>query len=257
MRRGKLSTNGIFHVYNRGADKREIFCDSRDYLRFVHGLYEFNDENPAENITYGFIKNPVKISLVDGRGVPSIVPKHPREMLVDVLAFALMPNHFHLLLKQRKENGVTKFMQKLGAGYALYFNEKNQRSGVLFQGRFKAVEVRSDEYLLHLPYYIHANPLDLNVNGINEIEFLNSYRWSSHMDYCGWRNFPSVTQRDFLLKFFDGEKNYKKSITKWVKEKSRNVEKMRTVAIEEFVILISLVAFGYQLPGADYLESLL
>lgn len=257
MRRGELFENGIYHVYNRGADKREIFHDSRDYLRFIHGLYEFNDEEPASNITYGFMNNPMKVSMVDFRDIPSLRPKHPRKLLVDVLIFALMPNHFHLLLRQRKENGVTKFMQKLGAGYALYFNEKNKRSGVLFQGRFKAVEVKSNRHLIHLPYYIHTNPLDLNADGVNEVKFLNSYRWSSHMDYCGWRNFPSVTQRDFLLDFFEGEKNYRKSMSKWVNERSKNLEKVRGVAIEELGIILLLFGIGYQILEENYFGLLL
>ncbi len=247
MRRGRLTEGGIFHVYNRGADKREIFRDSDDYLRFIHALYEFNDEDPVGNMTYGFAKNPTRISMVDFRGVPSLKPKHPEKLLVDVLAFTLMSNHFHLLLKQRKEDGVMKFMQKIGAGYALYFNEKNKRSGVLFQGRFKAVEVTNNEHLLHLPYYIHTNPLDLNTDGVDEIKFLDSYRWSSHMDYCGWRNFPSVTQREFLLEFFDGEKNYRKSIAKWVKERSKNLRKIRDVALEEVAIFFFVITFGSQL----------
>ncbi len=247
MRRGKLTEDGIFHVYNRGADKREIFRDSDDYLRFIHALYEFNDEDPTGNMTYGFTKNPTQISMVDFRGVSLLEPKCPEKLLVDVLAFTLMSNHFHLLLKQKKEDGVTKFMQKVGAGYALYFNEKNKRSGVLFQGRFKAVEVTSNEHLLHLPYYIHTNPLDLNTDGSDEVKFLNSYRWSSHMDYCGWRNFPSVTQREFLLELFDGEKNYRRSIARWIRERNKNFQKIKNVALEEVAVFFFAITLSLQL----------
>lgn len=251
MRRGKLIENGIYHIYNRGADKREIFRDSRDYLRFIHGLYEFNDEDPVGNITYGFIRNPTKVSGIDLRSVPASISKKPRKILVDVLVFALMPNHFHLLIKQRKKNSVTKFMQKLGAGYALYFNQRYKRTGVLFQGRFKSVHVNRGNHLLHLPYYIHANPLDLNEANNGDMKFLNSYRWSSHMDYCGWRNFPSVTQRDFLLEFFDGEENYKKSINKWLSERKENAEKISDVILEKFAAVLLVFALSSQLLFAD------
>ncbi len=118
-------------------------------------------------------------------------------------------------------------MQKLNAGYVLYFNEKYERRGTLFEGRYKAVSVKTNSHFIHLPYYIHLNPLDLIApewrtrelkSYRGAIGFLKSYRWSSHLDYTGVKNFPSVTQRDFLLKFFGGSNKYKSSVTKWMKD---------------------------------------
>ena len=86
---------------------------------------------------------------------------HKRKLLVEILVFTLMPNHFHLLLKQKQENGISKFMHKLGVGYSMYFNQKYERTGSLFQGTYKAIPVNNDSYFIHLPYYIHLNPLDL------------------------------------------------------------------------------------------------
>jgi len=145
---------------------------------------------------------------------------------VDVLAFCLMPNHYHLLLKPNFDDGVTQFMKKLNIGYAKYFNEKYERSGALFQGRFKAIQVTEEAHFIHLPYYIHFNPLDLKTpewrerklqNSAVAIKFLEKYRWSSHLDYLGKKNFPSVTQRDFLLEFFGGTKGYEDKIKNWLK----------------------------------------
>jgi putative transposase len=132
-----------------------------------------------------------------------------RKRLVDILVFTLMPNHYHLMLRQKAENGITKFMQKLGTGYTMYFNKKNKRSGSLFQGRFKAVHLTNNEHLIYLPHYIHTNPLSLNYGGSTSIVFLEKYRWSSFLDYIGVDNFPSITERPYLLEIFGGESIYR------------------------------------------------
>ncbi len=242
MKRGVIADGAVYHVYNRGADRRKIFVDEKDYLRFVHDMSEFNEEGNSIGVGYKFIQNPVKIAGLDDD------EKKPKKKkpLVSILAFALMPNHFHLLLIQKENNGITLFMKKLGSGYALYFNQKYKRSGVLFQGRFKSVHIKKNSHLKHIPYYIHANPLDLNRRREDEIKFINSYRWSSHMDYCGWRNFPSVTERSFLLDFFDGEENYRKSIAEWVKDRSDNLEKVREVALEKFAVLFLFITLSLE-----------
>jgi putative transposase len=116
-------------------------------------------------------------------------------------------------------------MKKLNIGYAKYFNQKYERTGTLFEGRFKSVLIKEHSHFIHLPYYIHLNPLDLissewRMKKIKDykkaIDFLDSYRWSSHLDYTGQSNFPSVTQRDFLLEIFGDEGQYKKLIENWL-----------------------------------------
>ena len=216
-----LVTGEIFHVLNRGVDKRKIFLDDRDYLRFIHDLFEFNDVNPALNI--GRYLNGSQLNDLRNQSIS----RTPRKLIVEILAFCLMPNHFHLLLRQRVDGGITKFMRKLGIGYANYFNQKYERTGTLFQGRYKAVLVNREVHFIHLPYYIHFNPLDLLMldwrtrkikNYKKAVKFLESYRWSSHLDYIGKKNFPSVTQREFLLKIFGGVENYRKVVKNWLKE---------------------------------------
>ncbi len=206
----------IYHVLNRGVDKRKVFLDDSDYFRFIHDLFEFNDEANA-------INNYRKYKLND---IASRSIKAPRKLLVNIHAFCLMPNHYHLLLSSNYDRGISKFMKKVGIGYAKYFNAKYERVGALFQGRFKSKLLDSEAYFIHLPYYIHLNPLDLkfpewrqrNLSNYKEaLKFLKSYRWSSHMDYLGIKNFPSVTQRDFLNDFFNGSDGYKLSIEDWLK----------------------------------------
>jgi putative transposase len=150
-------------------------------------------------------------------------------MIVEIMAFCLMPNHFHLILKQKEEDGIADFMQKLGAGYTGYFNQKYERSGVLFQGKYKFIRLINEPHFVHLPNYIHLNPLSIEnpdwkdkgfKNYKEAISFLEKYRWSSFLDYIGKKNFPSVTQRDLLLNFFKGPENYKEETFKWLEQTS-------------------------------------
>lgn len=231
MRKIKFATDQIYHIYNRGVEKRSIFTTDEDYLRFIHNLYEFNDTHPAlpSNIKFS---SRLPSKTVHGATIQQCLDsRNPniekRECLVDVFAFCLMPNHYHLLIQQRCEKGIEKFMRKLGAGYANYFNQKYQRVGSLFQGRFKATMIERDAHFLHIPNYIHCNPLkliipDWKMNGIDDadhaINFLENYRWSSFSDYIGKKNFPSLTERTFLLDCFGGAENYKIQLVNWIKE---------------------------------------
>jgi len=230
MKNPTFVENEIYHIYNRGVEKRNIFTDQKDYLRFIHDLFEFNDKDAVVNNSYYF--NP-KTKKVEARNLKGIkATKKTRKLLVEILIFTLMPNHFHLLLKQKEEGGISKFMQKLGIGYTNYFNQKHERSGVLFQGKFKAVLIKEHSHFLHLPFYIHSNPLSLNYGNRISIDFLENYKWSSFLDYIGKKNFPSVTQREFLLNFFGGAEKYKKETAEWLKEKSSNLEKIKEVVLE-------------------------
>lgn len=210
MKKPIFAEEQIYHIYNRGVEKRNIFLDDEDYLRFIHNLFEFNDEDPVLNVRYYFNPKMINVELEKERKV--------RKILVDILLFTLMPNHFHLLLRQKRGNGIVKFMQKLGTGYTMYFNKKYDRVGGLFQGRFKAVLVNKETHFIYLPSYIHTNPLSLIYGGSTSIEFLENYRWSSLPDYIGKKNFPSITRRDFLLSIFGNEEGYRKHIKSWLIE---------------------------------------
>ncbi|MFA6437535.1 MAG: transposase [Candidatus Paceibacterota bacterium] len=234
MKRPEFFCNKIYHIYNRGVDKRNIFLDDIDRFRFIHDLFEFNDINPVFNAGYNFRNKSIEVGLqyIDNKN-------KPRKLLVEILAFCLMPNHFHLLLRQRKENGITEFMRKLGTGYTNYFNQKYTRSGVLFQGKFKALLIEKETHFIYLPHYIHTNPLDLTdakwrqdgISGLNKIlKFLEEYRWSSLPDYLNKKNFPSITQRNFLLEIFGGEKQYKKDLTDIIK--NGNFEEIKDLVFE-------------------------
>lgn len=222
LRKDNLVSGKIYHIYNRGVDKRDVFMDDEDRFRFIHDLFEFNDENPSLNI--GDVLSSKKLKFLEV-GLPEI-KRRPRKVLVEILAFCMMGNHYHLIVRQKAENGITEFMRKLGTGYTNYFNQKYERTGALFQGRFKSVCIKDDSHLMYLPIYIHLNPLDFKfyewrekkINNYKEaIEFLDSYRWSSYMDYTGQKNFPSLIKKDFILSRIGNEKKFKKEIIDWLK----------------------------------------
>lgn len=233
----------IVHVLDRGVDKRKIFLDDQDYFRFIHDLFEFNDEDSVNTAFHSFKRKYGEYYDVRRRNIKvERKERKRRKMLVDILVFCLMPNHYHLLLTPRVQNGIALFIKKLNGGYAKYFNIKYERKGVLFESRYKRVIIKDEAHFIHLPYYIHLNALDLIAlewrerrlsNFKKAMKFLNTYRWSSHLDYAGEKNFPSVTQRDFLLEFFEGTKQYKRGITDWLKELSlEDMEDMRDLTLE-------------------------
>jgi len=229
MKKPYFEENYIYHIYNRGVEKRNIFLEDKDYFRFIHNLFELNNANRVINTNYYFKGKNIEVQ----PRYTQYIKKEARKLLVEILAFVLMPNHFHLLLKQKREKGIPKFMQKIGTGCTMYFNQKYDRVGGLFQGRFKAKLVDKDYYLVHLLNYIHFNPLGLKYRGSTSID-LKEYRWSSFLDYVGKRNFPSLTSRDFLLKSFFGssEEKYKKEAEEWLKEKDRNISFIKDIILE-------------------------
>ena len=228
--------NQICHVYNRGVDKRIIFLEDGDYLRCIHDIFEFNDTKPAFNFGRSHRRPSPVNNVIDFRNqsIDGGQPRLPRKRVVDILAFCLMPNHFHFLLRSLVVGGITLLTRKLGAGYANYFNQKYERSGALFQGGYKAVAVTKEPHFLYLPYYIHLNPLDLFAPGWKEqgivsvekaLDFLRSYRWSSYPDYIGIKNFPSLTQREFLNEIFGGAAQHEQETERLILEFSKTAER--------------------------------
>lgn len=141
MRKDPFIIGEYYHIYNRGTDKRIVFNDKWDLERFFQSMDEFNNEDSIGSIAQNKYN---KLS-------PS------RTKLVEFICYCLNPNHYHFILTPLVENGIEKFMQKLGAGYTRYFNEKYKRSGVLFQGTYKSILIKSDKYLTYVGAYINLN----------------------------------------------------------------------------------------------------
>ncbi len=151
MRREPFITGEYYHIYNRGVDKREIFTDYLDVLRFFESLREFNDIKVLGSLYQeSFRKNNTQLST---RSTKSEKP----EPLVEFIAFCVLGNHFHLVVKQMVDGGISKFMQKVLGGYTRYFNERHTRSGALFQGKFKSSHIDNDNYLQKVVVYVNLN----------------------------------------------------------------------------------------------------
>lgn len=212
----------LFHALNRGVDGRNIFLDDHERARFVHNLFEFNDLQPA-----------LTVRNVDLRSPHLERDRHTgRVPLVAIHGWCLMKNHYHLLLSELAEGGLTLFLRKLNIGYAKYFNERNHRIGTLFQGRTKKILVENEAHFLYILHYIHLNPLDYlagaegwrerskdGIKSVREVlEHLNSYRWSSYLDYSGKKNFPSILTTDL---FQEKSGDYTAALQKYLHDAER------------------------------------
>ncbi|OGC87684.1 hypothetical protein A3D70_01240 [Candidatus Adlerbacteria bacterium RIFCSPHIGHO2_02_FULL_54_18] len=186
MLRDKPFINGeTYHLFNRGAHKQTIFTNEEDYCRFLVLLFF---SNTKERVQLGnLLQN-------QGRSLISLLGEDVDQSLVDIFSYTLMPNHFHLVIRQKADDGVSKFMRKLATAYSMYFNIKYDHSGVLFQGRFKSRHIGNEAYFRYIFAYVHLNSLDLfepgweeqglkNLDGARQ--YVNSYRYSSFFDYVG------------------------------------------------------------------------
>lgn len=158
--------NGYYHLYNRGVEKRNIFLDKQDYAVFLSYLKYYLDP--------GLGSDPKSLA-----------------SQVEIIAYCLMPNHFHLLVRQLTKNGITKLIRALSTKYVMYFNKKYNRVGTLFQGRYKGILIVNDFYLLHLSRYIHLNPVSLGSDP-------KSYPYSSYRYYLGIQNITWIKSSEIL-----------------------------------------------------------
>ena len=212
----------LWHVLNRGVEGRSLFLDTRDYARFVHNLYEFNDATEADNLW----------RLFDSLGMRDFVNpsfRGERKLLVNIHGWVLMKDHYHLLLSERVGGGISLFLRKLNVGYANYFNARYERKGTLFQGRTKKILIEHQSHFLYILHYLHLNPLDYldgaekwrlrSKSGIRNadeaMEYLESYRWSSYLDYIGKKNFPSILTTSL---FKDALGDYSESLNEYLRD---------------------------------------
>ena len=220
MRKTKFANNEYYHIYNRGVDKRDVFMDKKDFTRFLKGMRRFNVlDTKCPNPNGHFVSEASK-------------------SLVEIICYCLNSNHYHFILKQLTDKGISKFMHKLEMGYAKYFNAKYDRSGSLFQGEFKDAHISTNEYLLWLSGYVNGNDKIHNTtlhNTTRSVQLDTSCReqcrWqcSSYSDYLGLRNGTLCNQEEMkiILDQFPNAKEYEKFVEMVIKEsrKRKDVEK--------------------------------
>lgn len=196
-----LATDEIYHIYNRGVEKRPIFLTKWDYNRFSELVNYYRFANCP--IKYSYFK------LLSGEERERILTRLEKESekLVETLVFCLMPNHIHFLLKQLKDQGISKFMAKITNSFSHFFNIKQERVGPLFQGNFKAKRISSDEQLIHVSRYIHLNPVTAH---LVEFDNLENYEYSSYPEYLG--NKQGICDIKIILSYFKNPSDYKRFV---------------------------------------------
>jgi putative transposase len=198
MRKIKFANNEYYHVYNRGVDKRKIFMDENDFHRFYLSLDLLNDERD------GLMEEWSNYKRSRPRAQVSEFMKKigSRKKLVDILAYSLNLNHYHILMRQKRESGIERFMHKIGTSYTNYFNKRYDRTGALFQGRFKSAHIKSNDKLLYLSVYVNCN---IEVHGHGNA---SGYKWCSFPSYLGKKS-GDIVKKELVMKQFRNVNEYR------------------------------------------------
>lgn len=216
VRKFNFVIGNYYHIYNRGTDKRIIFKNKLDLQRFIESMASFNTLEPIGSILENRYKK--KEGSVNLEANPK---------LVDIICYCLSPNHYHFILSPLVENGIEKFMQKLGAGYTMFFNSKYERNGVLFQGRFKAIHINSDEYLMYLNVYVNLNDRAHSL-GAPSAKWIGKSSWG---EYIGENN-ENFCNKSIVLERFNSGMEYKEFAEETLKGIVEMKERLKEYLLE-------------------------
>ncbi len=218
-----LVTSEIYHVFNRGVAGLPSFCNKRNYTRAIETLLFYqNKKLPMKYSHFLSISNALRETFLENLA-------EEKDFLVEIIAYCLMPNHFHLILKQVNDNGISKFMGNFANSYTRYFNTREDRFGALFQGKFKAVRIETDEQLVHVSRYVHINPYTSYV--VKTLAELENYPYSSLPEYL-CKTATNYCSKEIIL---DGFKNiglYKKYVFDQI-DYERELHSIKHLILEE------------------------
>lgn len=219
-RRDPLLIGEYYHIYNRGVDKRDIFMNKGDMNRFVLSIKEFNTISPIGSIEFS-LKNKTEFQRF----------KNDEKPLVSIVCYCFNPNHFHFIIKQEAEGGISEFYKRLLGGYTSYFNKTHKRSGALFQGKFKSKLIKDDAYFLKIRPYVNTNYL------IHDIPEEKSHLVLSSCQEYDTYNFDLVSKVEAinLLEFYGSNKNFKSECLK-VSQMIRAERGQELVNEDDFII---------------------
>ena len=193
-----FASGEIYHVFNRSVARQPIFITNRHYQRALDTINYYRFVKPKLRFSH-YYRLPLKLKEEFMQKLETT-----QKTLVDILAFCVMPNHFHFLLRQSAKNGIPIFMRNVQNSYAKYFNTKSKRTGALFQAMFKGIRIETDEQLFHVSRYVHLNPLTSYI--VSDLTQLDDYPWSSYGTYIGKRQHPFVDTREIISYFGTVEK---------------------------------------------------
>lgn len=222
IRKTVFANDEIYHVFNRGIEKRSVFTSKKEFERALLTLDYYRFKNPSLKLSKALLLN------LDERSDFLNNLRKGSEKLVEALAYCLMPNHFHFLLKQKLGGGISKFVSNFTNSYTRYFNIRNKkREGPLFQGIFKSVLIEDNDQLIHVQRYIHINPA---VSFAVELEDLENYQWSSLSEYLSIKN-REICDKEIILRQFSSIKSYRKFIFDQI-DYARKLEKIKHLIME-------------------------
>lgn len=206
MRRIQFVNDEYYHIYNRGYNKQHIFLSDGDKRRFLFNLLYFQSPIIFSNIDRLLTASQHDVQ----HSVLNILEKEETEEViqhrfVELVVFTLMPNHFHAIVRQIKDTGISRYMQRVLDSYTKFFNKKYERTGHLFQGPYQVVQIESNEQLLYLSAYIHRNPRELS--GWENRE--HRYPWSSYQDYIHKNRWGELLKQEIILDQFSSAEEYR------------------------------------------------
>ncbi|MFH1564556.1 MAG: transposase [bacterium] len=227
MRKLQFENDKYYHIYNRGVDKRDIFLDERDFGRFIVSMREFNVVEPIGSLYEKYLRESRGVN----GGLASIMEAKPPQPspLVEFVCYCLNKNHYHFILKQLVDNGIAKLMQRLSTGYTMYFNKKQNRSGSLFQGPFKAKYIDTAKYLAWCSAYVNSNV------EIHKLAKAKNYPWSSYKDYLNLRNGTLCDKIAVTNEFNNNTKEYEEFVDAVIKDCQK-----RKDAVKEYLAELEL-----------------
>lgn len=210
-RKTPLVNDEIYHIFNRGVAKLPIFEDRRDYNRLLETIYYYQFQGPKPQFSQ--LKRFKKFDF------------EKNKKIVEIICYCLMPNHYHFMIKQLHDNGISEFMNKVSNSYTKYFNTRHERVGPLLQGQFKAVRVESSEQLIHLSRYIHLNPF---VSFL--IRDLKEYFYSSYLAFIDLQQ-DKICNKDLILSMFKTPKLYEMFVLDQ-QDYGKNLEQIKHLTLD-------------------------
>lgn len=220
MRILRIAPGEHYHIFNRGVNKQIIFHDTRDYFRFLFIILHFQSPKVFQNISR-FVEE-----FIQSRALNSLALEVIEKRTVELVSFCIMPNHFHLIVKELEEGGISTYMQRVLTAYSKYYNTKHEKSGHIFQGPYRAVHIGDDRQLLYLSTYIHRNPREIS-RWFNKED---QYPWSSYQDCIRENRWGKLLLPDVLMGEFKNKEHY----AEFIKTSKAKILEEELPYLEEF-----------------------
>ncbi|MBU1159982.1 transposase [Patescibacteria group bacterium] len=205
MRKTKIAPGEYYHIFNRGNNKQKIFLEEKDWARFLFLILYLQSPFVFYNISRhvnNFVRH--RVFNISKKALQNVLGNKT----VELVCFVQMPNHFHLIVKEINEGGISQYLQRIQDAYTKYFNVKYGSSGHLFQGPFKAVRIKNNEQLLYLSAYIHRNPREIKQWHKKE----HLFNWSSYKDCVDNNRWENLLKNEIIVGQFKTEKQYKEFV---------------------------------------------